>query len=175
MVGFPSKLSLFYLKCNLRRRSNNPAPPPTPSRWVRPYRIRLTKFSDAKKYDLAFPWVSELEITIKEHTQVRYALAAYAHRRDPGLIDDPSRPVTFRVSTYFPITENVIFSRKYTQFYEGTATVAGEDGANLGTAWVEHMANLDSKSLEKDLLEKASVSAIAPQEPASTGLGCSLM
>ena len=53
--------------------------------------------------------------------------------------------------------------------------MAGEDGANLGTAWVEHMANLDSKSLEKDLLEKASVSAIAPQEPASTGLGCSLM
>lgn len=116
----------------------NPGPGVPTAHWANPFTLRYLNMQDPAKYGLLYPWVQELEITVNPYSQIRFALAAYAHRQNPMVNDDVSKPVRIIVKTINPVTQNILFSKQVTQMYEGAATATINDEV-VGDAWVEEM------------------------------------
>ncbi len=120
--------------------AGNPEPGTNPpAGWVNPFEIKYLKLANQEKYSLLFPWVRELQVKISANSQMRYALAAYAHRLNPSVVDDPNQPIIINIRTLSPVTQNIFFSDKFTQAYEGAA-IATVNGVKE-PSWVEQMVS----------------------------------
>lgn len=105
-----------------------------------PYKIVLDSYTPAK-YDLAASWVQHITITVRANTALRYALAAYADRlANNNNADDPSQNLVIHIAAISPVTQDTMFSKNITQYYEG-AGIPTINGKVVGYAWVEHMRN----------------------------------
>lgn len=118
----------------------NPGAPALGTTEKPPYKIVFNQY-ESTQYHLAAPWVSQLTITIKANTPLRYAFAAYANARaNSTSADDPSQDLIIHVKRISPITENTLFSNQITQYYEGAA-IPTVNGKRVGYAWIEQMRN----------------------------------
>ncbi|RZI45737.1 hypothetical protein [Candidatus Finniella inopinata] len=121
------------------------------------FQVKVNQYADQKKYGLTFPWITSLDLTIRPHTQIRYALAAYAHRKNPKVFDDVSKPVTLTVQVPYSFTQNTVFSKNLTQYFESGAVVL-MNGKSVGTGWIEHMVDLGSAPTAESNTSLASTS-----------------
>lgn len=116
----------------------NPIPANPGTTETPPYTVTLNQFTPSK-YNLAFPWAQNITITIKANTPLRYALAAYADQLAKSTTaDDPSKNIVIHIDAISPITQNTMFSKTITQYYEGAA-VPTMNGKVVGYSWIEHM------------------------------------
>lgn len=115
------------------------------------YRIQYTKQFQSIG-DLPDPqrWASEIEVTVKAHSQVRYALSAYAKRAGKEETSGVDKNLTFLIQTISPYTSTTMLSSDLSApIYEGASRIYMVDGSNnkkeIGSGWVEQMVGTPSK------------------------------
>jgi hypothetical protein len=109
--------------------------------WKNPFEVRFLDFVD-QKFGPSYPWVSELQITVRANSRLRHALAVYAnlkHGRWDEPVDFPDSDLVLIVKSLYPEIQNTMFSPQVGQYYESAAT-AYLEGVEVGNSWIEHMA-----------------------------------
>lgn len=100
------------------------------------YRIRFTEqITDISDIQDPQRWAKTIEITVKGHSQARYALAAYAKRGEREENPAIDQDVVFTLNIVSPHTITTVGS----SIYEGAAEVKDSEGNVIGSAWVEQM------------------------------------
>lgn len=116
----------------------NPAMPSPDTTEVPPYQAVINQYVP-RKYGSAFPWAQHITFTIKANTPLRYQLAAYANQLAKSTTaDDPNHDLVITISAVYPVTENTLFTKSISQYYEGVA-IPTIDGQDVGYSWIEHM------------------------------------
>lgn len=105
------------------------------------YRIQFTEqFDHIGTMTDPQRWAKEIKVTVKAHTQARYALAAYAHRSGRTESSGVDSDITFTIKTLSPYTHATMISTKMgPPIYEGASCIFDSSGDEVGVGWVEQM------------------------------------